>query len=314
MRVMDFDPDDIENRIRLLSAQNATRRVKGIPENARSEIIEYIEHNAKTENTAVGLVIDSKTGHIKHIASPTEPEEQFYYSMIKQAVARHYFIKERLHYEPLRAVNIDSEHYGIRVVQEYAKKLPAEFVTNPKKYLEANGILLKGSKGEGEFPDEEVILFTLDDGTQVVAKRIELRKAKEAKKEFMVLIAAKKAGLSTVEPIGFLSGKEEADGSYLLMEKLEGVSGRNFNKYLEKLGKFTEARIQAIMKIISQKLEEQAKMYREKLNIDKRWRVKDTIIQFNEETGEVEDVVPIDWERVKTYDPDKPQKIDGVEW
>lgn len=313
MRVMDFDTEDIERRIRLLSAPTAARRVKGIPENARSEIIEYIEHNAKTENTAEGLIIDPKTGQIRHIARPTEPEEQFYYMMIKQAVARHYFVKERSHYEPFRAVNMDSEHYGIRIVQEYAQKLPPEFVLDPKQYLEAHGTLLKGSKGEGEFPDEEVILFTLQDGTEVVAKRIELRKAKEAKKEFMILIAAKKAGLSTAEPVGFLSGKEEADGSYLLMEKLEGVSGRNFDKYLEKLGKFTEAQIQDIMKTITQKLEEQAKLYRQKLNIDKRWRVKDTIVQFNEETGEVEDVIPIDWERVKTFDPDKPEKIDTVE-
>lgn len=42
MRVMDFSDEDIEKRIRLLSAPSAHRRVKGIAENARSEIIEYI--------------------------------------------------------------------------------------------------------------------------------------------------------------------------------------------------------------------------------------------------------------------------------
>src|SRR3990167_9011671 len=77
--------------------------------------------------------------------------------------------------------------------------------------------MLKGSKGEGEYPDEEVVLFKMTDGTEIVAKKIELRKAKEARKEFSILISAKKAGLPTAEPVGFLSGKEESDGSYLLL-------------------------------------------------------------------------------------------------
>ncbi|KKS08337.1 MAG: hypothetical protein UU62_C0002G0007 [Candidatus Uhrbacteria bacterium GW2011_GWF2_41_40] len=313
MRVMGFDQTDIEERIRLLSAPSAKRRVKDIPENARSEIIEYIEHNAKTENTAVGLFQDEKTGKIRHVARPTEPEEQFYFMMIKQAIARHYVVQERLDFEAPENANYDSEDYYIRVRQEYADILPADFIKNPKQYFEQQGILLKGSKGEGEYPDEEILSFKLEDGTEVIAKRVELRKSKEARKEFMILIASKKAGLSTAEPIGFLSGKKEEDGSYLLMEKLEGYSGRKFEKYLQESGKFTDEQITGIMKTVAEKLKDLAQMFRDQLNIDKRWRIKDTIIQFNEETGEVEGVIPIDWERVKTYDPNKPQKIDLVE-
>jgi len=129
----------------------------------------------------------------------------------------------------------------------------------------------------------------------------------------MILIASKKTGLPTAEPVGFLSGKKEKDGSYLLMEKIEGYSGRKFKKYLQKSGKFTDDQITSIMQIIAEKLKDLAQMFRDQLDIDKRWRIKDTIIQFNEETGEVEDVIPIDWERVKKYDPNKPQKIDLVE-
>jgi len=313
MRVMGFDKEDIEERIRLLSAPSAKRRVKGIPENARSEIIEYIEHNAKKENTAEGLLQDEKTGKIRHVARPTDPEEQFYFMMIKQAISRHYMVQERLHFEAPENANYDSENYYIRVRQEYADILPADFIKNPNQYFEQQGILLKGSKGEGEYPDEEVLSFKLEDGTEVIAKRVELRKSKEARKEFMILIASKKAGLPTAKPIGFLSGKKEKDGSYLLMEKLEGYSGRKFEKYLQESGKFTDEQITGIMKTVAEKLKDLAQMFRDQLNIDKRWRIKDTIIQFNEETGEVEDVIPIDWERVKTYDPNKPQKIDLVE-
>ena len=98
MEIMGFDKEDIEKRIKLLSAPYAHRRVKGIPENARSEVIEYIEHNAKIEQAAEGLIIDERTGKIKHIAEPTNPEEQFYFSMIRQAIVRHYWLQEKSHH------------------------------------------------------------------------------------------------------------------------------------------------------------------------------------------------------------------------
>jgi len=313
MRYMHFYKDDIEERIRLLSAPTPKRRVRGVSENARDSIVNYIEHNAKTEDTAEGLIIDKQTGKIRHVAEPAPPKEQFYFMLVKQAIARHYMIKERLEFGPPETVNYDSEDFRIRIQRDYAEVLPEDFVKDPKKYFKEKGVLLKGGEKEGEYPDEEVLSFKLEDGTEVIAKRIELRKAKEARKEFMILIASKKAGLPTAEPIGFLSGKEEEDGSYLIMEKLEGYSGRKFEKYLKKSEKFTEEQISRIMKEVADKLKDLAEMFRKQLNIDKRWRIKDTIIQFNEETGEIEGVIPIDWERVKTYNPDKPKKIDLVE-
>lgn len=312
MRVMDFSEEDIEQRIRLLSAPSAHRRVKGISENARSEIIEYIEHNAKTEETAEGLIIDKKTGKIRHIAKPTTPEEQFYFMMVKQAITRHYWLQEQLHHEPSGNVNLDSEHYTIRIRQEYAKLLPEEFIEDPKQFFTQHGELLKGSKGEGQYPDEEVILFKLSDGTEIVAKRIELRKAKEARKEFSILIFAKKAGLPTAEPVGFLSGKEDQDGSYLLMKKIEGRSGRKFEKELRESGKYSDDQIKNIMQQVAEKNKEMAELFRTTLKIDKRWRIKDTIIEFNEETGDVGSVVPIDWERVQNYNPATPKEIDEI--
>lgn len=310
MRVMGFDEEDIEQRIRLLSAPSAHRRVKGIPENARNKIVEYIEHNAKTEDTAEGLTIDEETGKIRHIAQPTTPEEQFYFMMVKQAIERHYWLQEQLHHEPSGNVNLDSEHFTIRIRQDYAKLLPQDFLDDPKSFFTKQGELLKGSKGEGEYPDEEIILFKLADGTEVVAKRVELRKAKEARKEFTILIAAKKAGLPTAEPVGFLSGKEDNDGSYLLMKKVEGRSGRHFEKELRESGKYSEDQIQTIVQAVAEKNKEMAELFRETLMIDKRWRTKDTIIEFNEETGEVGAVIPIDWERAESFDPDNPKKID----
>lgn len=312
MRIMDFESEDIEKRIRLLSAQTARRRVKGISENARTDIVEYIEHNAKLEDTAVGLIKDKETGKIRPIAEPTSPREQFHYMMIKQAIARHYWLQEKLHHEPSGNINLDSEHYTIRIRQEYAKSLPNEFIKDPESYLADHGKLLKGSEGGGEYPDEEILLLKLNDDTEIVAKRIELRKAKEARKEFSILIAAKKAGLPTAEPVGFLSGKTTSNPSYLLMEKIEGYSGRTFEKELKALGRFSDDRIKEIMGVVAAKNAELAENFRKTLHIDKRWRIKDTIINFNPETEEVESVIPIDWERVQPYNPESPKQIDEI--
>ncbi len=297
MKIMGFEQEDIEQRIRLLSAPNENRRVKGIAQNARSEIIEYIEHNAKPEETAEGLILDEKTGKIHYIAKPTSPEEQFYFMMIKQAIERHYWLQEKLYHQPSGNIDIHSEHYNIRIRQDYAKLLPQEFIEDPKKFLTKQVELLKGSKDEGAYTDEEVILFKLTDGTEIVAKYIELRKAKEAQKEFSILIAAKKAGLPTAEPVGFLSSKGDSD-NYLLTKKIKGVSGRNFEREFIKAGKYTADQIKTIMQQVAEKNQEMVELFKTTLKIDEHWRIKDTIIEFNEETGEVESVVPISWERV----------------
>jgi hypothetical protein len=96
MKILEFSHEEIEERIRLLSANQDNRRVRGISENARGEIIEKIEHNAKTERTAIGIIKDEKTGIMKHVARPTSPSEQFCFAMIKQALVRHYFVREKL--------------------------------------------------------------------------------------------------------------------------------------------------------------------------------------------------------------------------
>lgn len=310
MRIMDFDEEEVERRIRLLSARTSGRRVRGVSSNARSEIVEHIEHNAKLEDSAEGLVVDERSGRIRHIAKPVAPTEQFYFMMIKQAISRHYWVKEQLHHEPSESINIDSEHYTLRVRESYKDVLPKEFLINPQDFLLEQGTFLKGSKGEGDYPDEDIRSFALQNGKEVVAKRIELRKAKEMRKEFSVLIAAQKAGLPTAAPVGFVAAKEKDGHSYLLMEKIAGWSGRNLEAKLRKTGNYSEEQIEKIMSQVAYKNRKIAELFRKELGIDKRWRVKDTIIDFDEKTGEVGDVIPIDWERVQNYDSDNPKEID----
>ena len=63
---------------------------------------------------------------------------------------------------------------------------------------------------------------------------------------------------------------------------------------------------------MADKNREMAELFRKTLKIDKRWRIKDTIIEFNQETGEVETVTPIDWERAQNYNPETSEEIDEI--
>lgn len=312
MRLMDFDQEEIEKRIRLLSAQTPGRRVRGVSENARNDIVTYIEHNSKLDESAIGLFKDPETGHIRPIAPPTSPTEQFYFMMIKQAISRHYWLKERRHPRLAEQLHSESDRHSVRMTRERAGTFPSVFFSHPEVYIREHGELIKGGTEEGTYPDEEIREVLLDHAPSVIAKKIELRKAREAKHEYTILIAAKKKGLPAARPVGFVAGKSREDASYLLMEKVAGISGRHFEKYLRQLERFSEAEIHTILSTVSAKNEEIAQQYRRELSVDKYWRIKDLMIDFDEGTGEVRGVTPLDWERAKVYDPYDPQEIEKL--
>jgi len=98
MNLMGFSRDEIDSRIRLLSAKNAydkRRRLRGLPGDEDNAVY-TIESYPQDEHTASGLLRDVDTGSIKHYAKPQDPVEQLQFSMIKQALARHYWIQEKL--------------------------------------------------------------------------------------------------------------------------------------------------------------------------------------------------------------------------
>lgn len=133
MRIMGFSNEEIDKRIFLLSASDPKRRLRNIDENVRDYIVNSIEHNSKLEESAEGLVSDSKTGKIRPIAKPTDPQEQFYYMMIEQAIRRHYYLKERL-----------GDNY-IDLLPNNSKNIPTEPEYEP---------VAEGEEEEGEFLED----------------------------------------------------------------------------------------------------------------------------------------------------------------
>ncbi|MEX0877895.1 MAG: hypothetical protein WDZ40_03495 [Candidatus Spechtbacterales bacterium] len=309
MRVMDFPEEEIENRIRLLSASKTGRRVRGIDENARGEIINYIEGNAKIEQSAVGLMQDPETGKIRHIAEPTPPEEQFYFNMIKQAIERHYWSKEYANYEASGNINIDSETHRLRLRQDYVSIVPQELLQAPGEFIKENGELLKG--GPNDLDGESRVLKLLD-GTEIIAKRAVSEKAREERKEYAVLISAQNSNLPTAEPVGYLEAKNDEDSDYLLMTKVKGISGGKIREKAESSQRLSKEDVERIMQKIVEENKNLADKYRQILKLDKRWRVDDIIVEFDEESGELLSITPIDWEEAGNYDPKFPKEIDTM--
>ena len=277
MRIMEFDEEEIDRRMRLLSAKTASRRVRGIPDNRRDDIVERIEGNAKPEETAEGLIVDKETGKIRHIAKPVPPDQFFNFMMIKQAISRHYWTKDHLHREQSGNANFDSERHTIRIREAYKDALPEELFVNPDGFLDGQ------------------TMFTARDGRDIIVETVQPKKMKEAQQEFSVLVTAKKAGLPVAPPVGIISEKG-GGGGYVLVEKLEGHRGQNFEKWLRESGSFSEEKVKEIMSDVRNRYRSVAGQFEEKIDVNIGVPHADNyVVDFDEEAGEVRSVTPVNW-------------------
>jgi hypothetical protein len=93
------------------------------------------------------------------------------------------------------------------------------------------------------------------------------------------------------------------------MEKLPGISGRTIKDHLEPL---TESQRQTLLTELLDGITKIAETVRRDVGIDKPWRLKDFMITF--QTGEdgqphLDQLLPIDFKRVKIFNPDDPSSI-----
>ncbi|MCR4314193.1 MAG: hypothetical protein NUV84_03030, partial [Candidatus Uhrbacteria bacterium] len=146
--------------------------------------------------------------------------------------------------------------------------------------------ILKKKRSVGD--RNEIIWHIPSVGSQngIVIKALALSKIPDRTWELRVLQRIEKAGLPGPRPIGML---DFPDGEgFLIMTFLEG---RPLTQ---------EERERDEMKTI---LKSQADLYRSTVWIDKPWAVKDVLLQ--EKDGRHE-IVQIDWERSRPFDPNKP--------
>lgn len=199
--------------------------------------------------------------------------------------------------------------FEILIPKDLTTSLPEEFLRNPKQYLIEHGNILKSSSPEDKYPDEEIISVDLG-YKKIIAKKVEGKKARVAKKELAILVAAENKGLPTAKPFGYLNDKES--GNYLLMETIPGISLNKFLEYLKSSGQYDQTQIGIYFSAINREIENIANDFRTKLNIDKKWYIKDFMIDFDEEKKVIRSITAIDWERAKKFNPEKPLEIELI--
>lgn len=293
MKIMGFEPEDIDRRIRLLSAPHAGRRVKGVSENARGDIVEYIEHNSKIEESAEGLVVDDKTGKIRRVAKPTSPTEQFYFMMVNQAIARHYWLQEQRHHVPQPFVGFDTENYLAYVDRNFVELFPEGNIHDDLENITGGG---------GDHDNGETFLFDLRNGSKVVCRRVVGSTGREIREEYINICDAKKAGIKVPDPVGVAISKEKNGVSYIMTGEVDGYPGEVFVKKLRDTGKYSDDQIDALSKQVSIKIGEIESMFRDRLSRSKSWEIGDVVVEFDEDTGKIGDVIPYNLRGLRAFD------------
>jgi hypothetical protein len=227
-------------------------------------------------------------------------------------------------FEPRYALLNADDDFKLRIDRRYCFVLPPDFLLDPKTYMRERGRRLEKSF-TADYPNEAIYFVPLLDGNNIVVKRVEQNKAKDklkainkkpaeaeaaAKamaialvyKEFSVMYAAEKAGLPTAAAIGFLwSGAGDQREGYTLMNNVEGIPGRKLTSFIRN---HFPGRKDEILTAVADQYEQVILRYRDMLYIDKtRWSIKDIIVQIDEATAAIREVIPIDWEWARDYDP-----------
>ena len=319
MRVLGVSESDRDNQIRLLSASDRPRTVLGLkgdkPE--RDQIVNTIEHHVKDEESAEGLY-RTEDGRLEPYSRPTEPDERLAFRMTQLALSRHYYTRELKSTEPVnlgyevkrlegqREMRIDGEY------SEAVKGRLAELFSSHDIGAELlqSATSLKIANPNDPYPGEAVFELSIGGDTEVIVKNVVKAKQQGPIDEFEALLLLRKLGVDTPKPIArvFTSGQQ----GFVVMEKINGDSGRTVKDFFAN-NAVSEANQRELMADALSRMRDIAETVRRDTGIDKPWRLKDFIIEYNrDDNGQyhIASMRPIDFERAKVFDPDDPHSIE----
>jgi hypothetical protein len=306
LRIMGYNGDEISERIRLVSAEDDRRLLRGLKRNERKGLVEVIEGHPKDEKTAEGIYFDKETSKLRHVAEPKKPEQQFWYAMIKQAIARHYWIKDRLYREKTNVLNFYNGDCDIKVNKDKSHLLPQEFFEDPVHYIENNGVYSESDDGAGTY------LLELNENEVVRVKFNYGEPDDYTDNNFSILMALQKKNESDVEPMGMVIPRERPSTSYTMIDLNKGMASSFFQYYLKNKLKLKSGKIRKIMNQVADLHEKVENDARNKLGLDKRWRVKDISINFDEDKQKVISVFPLEWERISAKEYEELETLDNA--
>ena len=317
MRTLGLPEEEYEKRIRLLSATKRDRTVLGVEGSAkeRIRIVNAVEHNAKDEETAEGLYMASD-GQLEYYAQPSSPLDRLNFRMIQLALHRHYYTQEFLKNQDQKGYTFESEQLSHEREMRVDRALPDDITKMLSDIFSADDIgaellgsavSLKIANPEDPYPDEAV--FELELGsTHLIVKSVGPNRQEGPIDEFEALLLMKRLGIDAPRPAARIF--TEGQKGFVVIEKLEGQSGRNTRKYFEQQA-ITEDNQREIMGDALDRMESVAEIIRRDTGLDKSWSLKDFVIEYEtiDRQLKIKTMRPVNFEGTKVFDPEQPQAV-----
>ncbi len=203
------------------------------------------------------------------------------------------------------AVSNQEKPYILDLLPGAEQEIPAGFVDGAFEFALAHGTKLKHTNvSEKGVPTNEIIWkFPGNDDKAFVAKLVQSDKMATPDQELRILQRIHDSGLPAPRPLGML---RVGSADFTLMEYVDGISGQDIWLKLVDQG-WTDEQIALAKADAERMMTEIADRFRNELEIDKPWYIKDFLLKFEGRT--LVSMFPLDWERAHPYDPKKPDKI-----
>lgn len=202
-------------------------------------------------------------------------------------------------------VSKQEKPYTLNLLPGAEQEIPAGFIDGAFGFAIEYGETIKHTNvSEKGIPTNEIIWkFPGKGGKSFVAKLVQPDKMDTSDKELRILQRIHESGLPAPRPLGML---RVGTADFTLMEYVDGVSGQDIWLKLVDQG-WTDEQIALAKADAERMMIEIADRFRNELEIDKPWYIKDFLLKFEGRT--LVSMFPLDWERAHPYDPKKPDKI-----
>lgn len=213
---------------------------------------------------------------------------------------------EAINLENQREIRIDGSY------DEAVKEQLAELFSSSDIGAELlqSATSLKIANPSDPYPSEAVFELSLADGVNVIVKNVVSEKQQGPVDEFEALLLLRELGIDAPKPIARVFTSRQQ--GFIVMEKINGESGRTVKDFFAN-NAVSEANQRELMVDALSRMEEIAETVRRDTGIDKPWRLKDFIIEYSEDgygQYHIASMRPIDFERVKVFDPVNPHSIE----
>ena len=311
MSTLGLPCEQSSKHIRLLSSTAERQRtVVGLGDDIdKRHAVACIEGSAKDENMASGVWIH-KNGDIEELipyANPKSAYERLAFRMMQLALHRHYYSKEMNQKTP-QIDQFTSHELGaheIRINASLDSEHKQQLIDLFSDEHDSPGTLRDKAKiiknPHDLFRNEAFFELNLPENGNIIIKNVIASRDDGPVDEFEALLLLRASGADTPRPLACVFNES---GAVIVMDKPAGIYGLEIEEYFKDHNVEVTQR-QKILDDVLSRMQVIADVVRRDVGIDKAWRLKDFMIEFDDESN-IQAMRPIDFENSQVFDPASP--------